>query len=301
LIADCFAISRFFQSKTHGRKPPVINLRLKHRLLYGKYRQNKAGKELDTETGLYYYGARYLDPKTSRWMSGDPALGEYLPSAPVNDEARRRNGNLPGQGGVFNYVNLHVYHYAGNNPVKYIDPDGEEQTSAQKTWTQTLSKMDVKDRISILILRTKADNGRNGTYFRSTLHVMWGNKLLNTVDVQSTADHLRLNQDAAHEGRTIPTGNYTGTLMDKSGTYLEPIGITGNGVEASEYILIHPNVVTNPDSPKYPGGPYNPPGSLGCQISNLEDYNEVMNILHTLRFEVDDTIKIQILNKGYEE
>jgi hypothetical protein len=27
-------------------------------------------------------------------------------------------------GGVFNYVNLHVYHYAGNNPVKYVDPTG---------------------------------------------------------------------------------------------------------------------------------------------------------------------------------
>jgi RHS repeat-associated protein len=82
------------------------------------------GKELDPETGLYYFGARYLDPKTSRWLSGDPAVGDYLPSAPVNDEARKRNGNLPGQGGVFNYVNLHVYHYAGNNPVKYTDPDG---------------------------------------------------------------------------------------------------------------------------------------------------------------------------------
>jgi RHS repeat-associated protein len=82
------------------------------------------GKERDEETGLYYYGARYLDPKTSRWLSGDPALGEYVPSAPVNDEAKKRNGSLPGQGGVFNYVNLHVYHYAGNNPVKYVDPDG---------------------------------------------------------------------------------------------------------------------------------------------------------------------------------
>jgi RHS repeat-associated protein len=82
------------------------------------------GKELDPETGLNYYGARYLDPKTSRWLSGDPAMGEYFPSAPVNDEAKKRNGNLPGQGGVFNYVNLHAYHYAGNNPVVMKDSDG---------------------------------------------------------------------------------------------------------------------------------------------------------------------------------
>ncbi|WP_253692042.1 MULTISPECIES: RHS repeat domain-containing protein [unclassified Treponema] len=83
------------------------------------------GKELDEETGLYYYGARYLDPKYSRWLSGDPALGEYIPQAPVNDEAKKHNENLPGMGGVYNTVNLHVYHYAGNNPVKYTDPDGK--------------------------------------------------------------------------------------------------------------------------------------------------------------------------------
>jgi hypothetical protein len=28
-------------------------------------------------------------------------------------------------GGVYNYVNLHAYHYAGNNPVVLRDPDGE--------------------------------------------------------------------------------------------------------------------------------------------------------------------------------
>ena len=83
------------------------------------------GKELDEETGLYYYGARYLDPKYSRWLSGDPALNDYIPKAPIDDEAKKHNENLPGMGGVFNVVNLHVYHYAGNNPIKYTDPDGE--------------------------------------------------------------------------------------------------------------------------------------------------------------------------------
>jgi hypothetical protein len=49
--------------------------------------------------------------------------GDYIPGAPVNDEVRRRNGSLPGMGGVYNTVNLHLCHYAGNNPVKYVDPD----------------------------------------------------------------------------------------------------------------------------------------------------------------------------------
>ena len=57
-------------------------------------------KELDEETGLYYYGARYLNPKYSRWISTDPALGEYIPKAPINEEAKRYNQNLPGMGGA---------------------------------------------------------------------------------------------------------------------------------------------------------------------------------------------------------
>jgi len=103
----------------------LANRVIRQRLSYIMRQRNNTGKELDPETGLYYFGARYLDPKTSRWMSGDPAVGEYIPVAPANEEARKRNGSLPGQGGVFNYVNLHVYHYAGNNPVKLVDPDGE--------------------------------------------------------------------------------------------------------------------------------------------------------------------------------
>ena len=74
--------------------------------------------EMDEETGLYYYGARYLDPKYSRWLSGDPALSDYIPTAGTDPS------KLAGMEGVYNTVNLHLYHYAGNNPVKYTDPTG---------------------------------------------------------------------------------------------------------------------------------------------------------------------------------
>jgi RHS repeat-associated protein len=70
------------------------------------------GKERDEETGLYYYGARYLDAKYSRWMSTDPALGEYM------------SGSDIGCGGIYNSINLNLYHYANNNPIKYNDPTG---------------------------------------------------------------------------------------------------------------------------------------------------------------------------------
>ena len=58
------------------------------------------GKELDTETGLYYYGARYYEPVLAMWYGVD-ALAEKYPS----------------MGG---------YVYCAGNPVKLVDVDGNE-------------------------------------------------------------------------------------------------------------------------------------------------------------------------------
>jgi RHS repeat-associated protein len=56
------------------------------------------GKELDERTGLYYFGARYYDPRTSVWQSTDPAFVERLDS--MQKQARKRaQGRKQGQGG----------------------------------------------------------------------------------------------------------------------------------------------------------------------------------------------------------
>jgi RHS repeat-associated protein len=76
------------------------------------------GKELDEETGLYYFGARYYDPRTGVWQSTDRILDDYL-AAPGDDHS-----GLPGIGGVYNSKNLALYGYAHQNPISYKDPDG---------------------------------------------------------------------------------------------------------------------------------------------------------------------------------
>ena len=71
------------------------------------------GKILDTETALYYYGARYLDPHTSRWISGDP-LGFKL-NKPMEEKRRLRQG--------YSMVEANNwYSYISNNPIKCVDP-----------------------------------------------------------------------------------------------------------------------------------------------------------------------------------
>jgi len=68
------------------------------------------GKELDVETGLYYFGARYYDPRLGLWTTPDPILDSYLTGTPNR--------------GVFSPQNLNLYSYTWNNPVSHSDQSG---------------------------------------------------------------------------------------------------------------------------------------------------------------------------------
>ncbi len=66
------------------------------------------GKELDEETGLAYFHARYYDPRTSVWLSVYPLAEKY--------------------------PNISSYVYCVGNPVKYVDPDGRKFTNYRNVY-----------------------------------------------------------------------------------------------------------------------------------------------------------------------
>ena len=83
------------------------------------------GKELDAETGYYYYGARYYDPKTSIWLSVDAEKERFPEWSP--------------------------YNYTLSNPVKFTDPDGNSPISI---FLKAAAKQGLKKAAKVIIKNT---------------------------------------------------------------------------------------------------------------------------------------------------
>jgi RHS repeat-associated protein len=86
-------------------------------------------KELDDETGNYYYGARYYNPKWSTWLSVDPLAEKYPEISP--------------------------YAYCANNPIIYIDPDGRDFDKPEEAQKLINNLENKKTELSANILKWK--------------------------------------------------------------------------------------------------------------------------------------------------
>jgi len=71
-----------------------------------------AGKEKDKETDLSYFGARYYDDLSGRFLTPDPVQ-------PVDALTSKTNAEM-----LNNPQRLNRYAYGLNNPYRYVDPDG---------------------------------------------------------------------------------------------------------------------------------------------------------------------------------
>lgn len=83
------------------------------------------GMYADAETGLYYWGARYYDPKTGRGIQPDGmSVAEHVQRWKANMGSSTR---LP--------LEINPYVYTANNPLRWIDRTGFETTApGTGTW-----------------------------------------------------------------------------------------------------------------------------------------------------------------------
>ena len=169
-------------------------------------------KEFDEETGLYYYGARYYDPRLSLWISTD-ALKEKTP-------------------------NVSPYIYTDNNPIIYIDPDGNFRwkalAEASRKWynlwhknkaSEVIENRDTKN--PILRYSYQVCSYENGE-FVVTLHYKVGKEFVNAAqnvgDAAAIAGYaLTLSVAGAEVG--VPLAGIGNTISGAA-------GITGMLIDA---------------------------------------------------------------------
>ena len=73
------------------------------------------GKQFDEETGLYYYGARYMNPVTSLWYGVDPLAEKYK--------------------------SIGAYVYCSANPIRLIDSDGKKILFVNGYWNGSIGSI----------------------------------------------------------------------------------------------------------------------------------------------------------------
>ena len=177
-------------------------------------------KELDCESGYYYYSARYYDQRMARFLSVDPLAGE-----------------MPEWGS---------YTYTFNNPLKYIDPTGmrpEEPddwvygASRGIYWDEKATSQATTKEGEVYLgdgFATVSDNGLQTNYNsdRSFDHNHTDGNTLSTVTVRGYRDSkMALASGAAGVGvgfknevlKTLELGE-TGSKYLK---YSKGLGITG--------------------------------------------------------------------------
>ena len=86
-------------------------------------RQKFTGKERDAETGLDYFGARYMSAAQGRFTTPDEWAGGIVD--PFTGGQVGVPGPLP-YADITDPQTINKYAYVRNNPLRYVDPDGHD-------------------------------------------------------------------------------------------------------------------------------------------------------------------------------
>ena len=141
-------------------------------------------KEFDEETGMYYYGARYYDPRLSLWISTDP-MEEKMP-------------------------NYSTYCYTVNNPVYYIDPSGQIPIAPIIWWAGKRVVAGAIVDISVQLLQEWIENG-------GSIEDSWNRLDINWIQVTSSAGENLIK--GKYTAAALSAGIDMTTYISQNGTW----------------------------------------------------------------------------------
>ncbi|MCW3161373.1 RHS repeat-associated core domain-containing protein [Chryseobacterium oryctis] len=106
---------------------------------------------------MYYYGARYYNPRLSIWYGVDP-LAVYNPVMETEFY-----GDGQHNGGVSYWGNLNPYIYCYQNPIIYVDPNGKQTFGEQiKIAIKNPSKIGLMNRAGNILADRAGEFSRRG-------------------------------------------------------------------------------------------------------------------------------------------
>ena len=146
-----------------------------------------SAKEKDSETGFSYFGSRYYSSDLSIWLSVDPMSGKYPSLSP--------------------------YVYCADNPIKLVDPNGEE-IGEYRAWNGNLLGTDGKNDWNIFFVSDegsidiiKKNEAANRATNRSDVKVDWETNKMVTYMMEIVYYHTVNNGGGKEEAVTFPGKN----------------------------------------------------------------------------------------------
>ncbi len=167
-------------------------------------------KELDEESGYYYFGARYLLSELGDFLSPDPLLDQY--------------------------PTLQPYLYCNGNPLKYIDPDGRDVTLAGANKSSITIRTD--------LINLNADISNLNVDFGGSYNFQGDEILSATLDIVGIFDPYGI-ADGLNAALQWNNGDVSGAAISaaglvpyfgdlaKAGKIKKDLGVINNAIEAA--------------------------------------------------------------------